>query len=98
HLHLHSFPTRRSSDLHKRRPRPRHLRSREVLSSRAARTTPVRLGPRDLAIVLPDAHEIPRVRSRLQETRRMKNYWLVKSEPDSYSWSDLVKEKKNSWT
>ena len=28
----------------------------------------------------------------------MKNYWLVKSEPDSYSWSDLVKEKKTSWT
>jgi predicted RNA-binding protein with PUA-like domain len=28
----------------------------------------------------------------------MKNYWLVKSEPNSYSWSDLVKEKKTSWT
>jgi len=28
----------------------------------------------------------------------MKNYWLVKSEPDSYSWSDLVKEKKTSWS
>jgi predicted RNA-binding protein with PUA-like domain len=28
----------------------------------------------------------------------MKSYWLVKSEPDSYSWSDLVKEKKTSWT
>jgi len=28
----------------------------------------------------------------------MKNYWLVKSEPGSYSWSDLVKEKKTSWT
>jgi predicted RNA-binding protein with PUA-like domain len=28
----------------------------------------------------------------------MKNYWLVKSEPDAYSWSDLVKEKKTSWT
>ena len=28
----------------------------------------------------------------------MKNYWLVKSEPDSYSWSDLVKEKETSWT
>src|SRR3981189_2941593 len=27
----------------------------------------------------------------------MKNYWLVKSEPDAYSWSDLVKEKKTSW-
>ena len=28
----------------------------------------------------------------------MNNYWLVKSEPDAYSWSDLVKEKKTSWT
>ena len=28
----------------------------------------------------------------------MKNYWLVKSEPDAYSWSDLAKEKKTSWT
>jgi predicted RNA-binding protein with PUA-like domain len=28
----------------------------------------------------------------------MKNYWLVKSEPDAYSWTDLVKEKKTSWT
>ena len=28
----------------------------------------------------------------------MKNYWLVKSEPNAYSWRDLVKEKKSSWT
>ncbi len=28
----------------------------------------------------------------------MKNYWLVKSEPASYSWSDLVAEGKTSWT
>jgi predicted RNA-binding protein with PUA-like domain len=28
----------------------------------------------------------------------MKKYWLVKSEPDAYSWSDLVKEGKTSWT
>src|ERR1700751_2910269 len=28
----------------------------------------------------------------------MKNYWLVKSEPESYSWDDLVKERKTSWT
>ena len=28
----------------------------------------------------------------------MKNYWLVKSEPDAYSWNDLVKEGKTSWT
>ena len=28
----------------------------------------------------------------------MKNYWLVKSEPNAYSWGDLVKEKRTSWT
>src|SRR6058998_4092593 len=28
----------------------------------------------------------------------MKNYWLLKSEPASYSWDDLVAEGKTSWT
>jgi predicted RNA-binding protein with PUA-like domain len=28
----------------------------------------------------------------------MKNYWLVKSEPDSYSWDDLLADGKTSWT
>lgn len=28
----------------------------------------------------------------------MKNYWLVKSEPETYSWDDLIKERKTSWT
>ena len=26
------------------------------------------------------------------------NYWLVKSEPSSYSWEQLNKDKKTSWT
>ena len=26
------------------------------------------------------------------------NYWLVKSEPETYSWEDLVKEGKTAWT
>jgi predicted RNA-binding protein with PUA-like domain len=26
------------------------------------------------------------------------NYWLVKSEPDAYSWAQLVKDGKTSWT
>jgi predicted RNA-binding protein with PUA-like domain len=26
------------------------------------------------------------------------NYWLVKQEPDSYSWSDFVKDGKAAWT
>jgi len=25
------------------------------------------------------------------------NYWLVKSDPDTYSWHDLVKDKSTSW-
>ncbi|MDQ2658422.1 MAG: EVE domain-containing protein [Bacteroidota bacterium] len=25
------------------------------------------------------------------------NYWLLKTEPDSYSWADLVKDKKTVW-
>src|SRR5437762_13946023 len=28
----------------------------------------------------------------------MKNYWLVKQEPGSYSWSDFRKERGTSWT
>ena len=27
-----------------------------------------------------------------------KNHWLVKSEPESYSWSDLVKDGATAWT
>ncbi len=27
-----------------------------------------------------------------------KNYWLVKSEPESYSWADFVKEGRTIWT
>jgi predicted RNA-binding protein with PUA-like domain len=26
------------------------------------------------------------------------NYWLVKSEPETYSWAQLVKDGKTSWT
>lgn len=28
----------------------------------------------------------------------MKNFWLVKSEPGSYSWTDFVGDKRTSWT
>jgi predicted RNA-binding protein with PUA-like domain len=28
----------------------------------------------------------------------MKKFWLVKSEPGSYSWSDLVSDSLTSWT
>jgi len=33
--------------------------------------------------------------SRLTKTM---NYWLVKSEPESYSWDTFVKEKQAAWT
>jgi predicted RNA-binding protein with PUA-like domain len=26
------------------------------------------------------------------------NYWLVKSEPEDYSWSDFLKDGKTAWT
>lgn len=26
------------------------------------------------------------------------NYWLVKSDPDTYGWDELVKEKNTAWT
>ena len=26
------------------------------------------------------------------------NYWLVKQEPESYSWSDFMKDGKTAWT
>ena len=26
------------------------------------------------------------------------NYWMVKQEPDSYSWDDFVKDGKTDWT
>lgn len=29
---------------------------------------------------------------------RMKSFWLVKQEPESYSWDDFVAEKGTSWT
>src|SRR5215475_7756068 len=28
----------------------------------------------------------------------MKNFWLVKQEPSSYSWSNFVAERETSWT
>ncbi|GDX50971.1 ubiquinol-cytochrome c reductase [Bacteroidota bacterium] len=26
------------------------------------------------------------------------NYWIVKSDPETFGWSELVKEKKTDWT
>src|SRR5512132_1380666 len=40
-------------------------------------------------------------RWRRSQTRRYNscmNYWLVKSEPEAYSWEMFVKEKRAAWT
>src|SRR5207237_5585775 len=29
---------------------------------------------------------------------RVKNFWLVKQEPSSYSWSDFMAQGKTNWT
>jgi len=31
-------------------------------------------------------------------SQNMKNFWLAKQEPSSYSWSDFVAERQTSWT
>jgi len=31
-------------------------------------------------------------------TAKGKNYWLVKQEPEDYSWNDLVRDGKTAWT
>jgi predicted RNA-binding protein with PUA-like domain len=31
-------------------------------------------------------------------SREMKNFWLVKQEPEAYSWDDLIADGETSWT
>ena len=40
----------------------------------------------------------PDERSIYLERPNLNNYWLVKTEPESYSWADLVKDGKTAWT
>jgi predicted RNA-binding protein with PUA-like domain len=37
-------------------------------------------------------------KARLTYYERMKDFWLVKQEPSSYSWSDFMTEGRTSWT
>jgi predicted RNA-binding protein with PUA-like domain len=37
-------------------------------------------------------------KSKATETTRSHNCWLVKQEPEDYSWSDLVRDGKTAWT
>ena len=30
--------------------------------------------------------------------RKLMNYWMVKQEPEAYSWGDFVKDGKTDWT
>jgi predicted RNA-binding protein with PUA-like domain len=32
------------------------------------------------------------------KTASAASHWLVKSEPESYSWADLVRDRKTAWT
>ncbi len=40
----------------------------------------------------------PQARGLCYYVTRMKNFWLVKQEPSSYSWSDFAAERGTSWT
>jgi predicted RNA-binding protein with PUA-like domain len=55
----------------------------EVLTSAAARYS--------------DKGDLP-LKVFVDYSQNMKNFWLVKQEPSSYSWSDLVAERQTSWT
>ncbi len=37
-------------------------------------------------------------RRRLVLTETMKNHWLVKQEPEAYSWDDFVRDGSTQWT
>jgi predicted RNA-binding protein with PUA-like domain len=44
------------------------------------------------------AREIDRAQNaRLQGTKMTQQFWLMKSEPDVYSWDDLLAEKEGMW-
>jgi len=32
------------------------------------------------------------------KTSKKTNYWMVKQEPEAYSWDDFVKDKRTDWT
>ena len=61
-------------------------------------------------LVVPATSRLPRLIRQAGDARephrpgslcyviRMKNFWLVKQEPSSYSWSDFVAEGQTSWT
>jgi predicted RNA-binding protein with PUA-like domain len=52
-------------------------------------------GPRGTLSILKQSGAVVESRATIS---RVKNYWLVKQEPSSYSWSDFVAERGTSWT
>jgi predicted RNA-binding protein with PUA-like domain len=32
------------------------------------------------------------------KTKKQSNYWMVKQEPETYSWNDFVRDGKTDWT
>jgi len=49
----------------------------------------------DALAILMQCRAIPRLAS--YGMTKIKNYWLMKSEPDVYSWDDLVAEGEGTW-
>ena len=47
------------------------------------------------AFCFPDCRSLP---SHLTLRGMAKNYWLVKSEPDSYSWETFANDGRTTWT
>jgi predicted RNA-binding protein with PUA-like domain len=52
-------------------------------------------GPRGTLSILKQSGAVVESRATISQ---VKNYWLVKQEPSSYSWSDFVAESGTSWT
>jgi predicted RNA-binding protein with PUA-like domain len=52
-------------------------------------------GPRGTLSILKQSGAVVESRATIS---RVKNYWLVKQEPSSYSWSNFVAERSTSWT
>jgi len=36
--------------------------------------------------------------NKMKKTKRAANYWMVKQEPETYSWNDFIKDGGTDWT
>lgn len=46
----------------------------------------------------PESVESFRIFAGFRPSKKLMNYWLVKQEPESYSFDDLLKDGKTDWT